>query len=239
MRWPHSTLKFLSWSEVFNVGFTVTAPSVRTPICPMLACWVHNICQTGPDHRLALRNCVHTAQTNGLTAAGASSVRRLCCPQSDALAAQCYIQHFGFYQLYVVTLALPMALLGLCVALNRAAASLHRCTAHPRDGGLLLPWLPQKHRTWWHDWSSNLRTRRAFSAPELVFDTFITPCGGRVFNHSLVARCRCWKNAFWLVTLLYPRCSMTALEMFSYTDLDIGRCARCDLSLLPLCASSS
>ena len=29
MRWPHSTLKFLSWSEIFNVGFTVTAPSVR------------------------------------------------------------------------------------------------------------------------------------------------------------------------------------------------------------------
>ena len=40
------------------------------------------------------------------------------------------------------------------------------------------------------------------------------------------ARCRCWKNAFWLVTLLYPRCSMTALEMFSYSDLDIGRCAQ-------------
>ena len=40
------------------------------------------------------------------------------------------------------------------------------------------------------------------------------------------ACCRCWKNAFWLVTLLYPRCSMTALEMFSYSDLDIGRCAR-------------
>ncbi len=34
---------------------------------------------------------------------------------------------------------------------------------------------------------------------------------------------RCWKNAFWLVTLLYPRCSTTALEMFSYNNLDIGR----------------
>ena len=29
MRWPHTTLKFLSWSEVFNIGFTVTAPEVR------------------------------------------------------------------------------------------------------------------------------------------------------------------------------------------------------------------
>lgn len=38
------------------------------------------------------------------------------------------------------------------------------------------------------------------------------------------AVCRCWKNAFWLVTLLYPRCSMTALQMFSYNTVDTGRC---------------
>ncbi len=40
--------------------------------------------------------------------------------------------------------------------------------------------------------------------------------------------CRCWKNAFWLVTLVYPQCSTTALQMFSYTTLDIGRCAPSD-----------
>ncbi len=73
--------------------------------------------------------------------------------------AQCYIQHFGFYQLYVVTLALPMALLGLCVALNRAATWLEARTAHPREGGWLLRWLPQSRRTWWHDWATGLRTR--------------------------------------------------------------------------------
>jgi len=36
MRWPHSTLKFLSWSEIFNVGFTVTAPSVRLSLSTCL-----------------------------------------------------------------------------------------------------------------------------------------------------------------------------------------------------------
>ncbi len=72
---------------------------------------------------------------------------------------QCYIRHFGFYQLYVVTLALPLSLLGLCVALNCGAAWLGRITAHPRDGGWLLLGLPEGRRQWWHGWASGLRTR--------------------------------------------------------------------------------
>ncbi len=40
---------------------------------------------------------------------------------------------------------------------------------------------------------------------------------------------RCWKNAFWFVMLLYPRCSTTALQMFAYNDLDIGRQVACSL----------
>lgn len=41
----------------------------------------------------------------------------------------------------------------------------------------------------------------------------ITVCGNR-----------CWKNAFWITMLLYPRCSATALQMFAYDSLDTGRC---------------
>ena len=31
---------------------------------------------------------------------------------------------------------------------------------------------------------------------------------------------RCWKNGFWLVTLLYPRCAMTALQLFSWAGVN-------------------
>ena len=43
--------------------------------------------------------------------------------------------------------------------------------------------------------------------------------------------CRCWKNSFWFVTLLYPRCSMTALQLFSTQTLDSGVYLRSDFSI--------
>ena len=84
-------------------------------------------------------------------------------PETDPVtaASQCYIRHFGFYQLYVVTLALPLSLLGLCIVLNRGATWLERTTAHPRDGGRLLPSLSESRRQWWHDWAGGLGTRLA------------------------------------------------------------------------------
>ena len=42
---------------------------------------------------------------------------------------------------------------------------------------------------------------------------------------------RCYKNAFWFVTLLYPRCSMTALQLFSTQTLDSGTYLRSDFSI--------
>jgi len=45
-------------------------------------------------------------------------------------------------------------------------------------------------------------------------------------------RARCWKNAFWLVTLLYPRAAQAALQVFSLQKLDIGTFLAADLSVL-------
>ena len=164
MRWPHSTLKFLSWSEIFNVGFTVTAPSV----CLLLVIWVHvghscGVYTTLQSSSRSLPSCQLMLNVTELLANRSSAVHL----PSFAVTprTQCYIQHFGFYQLYVVTLALPMALLGLCVALNRTATWLEARTAHPREGGWLLRWLPQSRRTWWHDWATGLRTRHDPIAP--------------------------------------------------------------------------
>lgn len=43
---------------------------------------------------------------------------------------------------------------------------------------------------------------------------------------------RCFKNAFWFVTLLYPRSSMTALQMFGRQTLDTGTYLTADFSIM-------
>lgn len=45
-------------------------------------------------------------------------------------------------------------------------------------------------------------------------------------------RHRCWKNGFWFTTLLYPRCSQTALQLFSLITVDIGIFLKADVTVL-------
>jgi len=53
----------------------------------------------------------------------------------------------------------------------------------------------------------------------------------KVYDYLLGLRIRCWKNAFWLVTLLYPRASFTALQMFGTQTMDIGTYLTADYSI--------
>ena len=46
------------------------------------------------------------------------------------------------------------------------------------------------------------------------------------------AQIRCWKNAFWFVTLLYPRCAMTALQLFGLQKVDEGWYLSVDFSIM-------
>lgn len=43
--------------------------------------------------------------------------------------------------------------------------------------------------------------------------------------------CRCYKNAFWFVTLLYPRCAQTSMQMFATQTLDVGTYLKADYSI--------
>lgn len=43
--------------------------------------------------------------------------------------------------------------------------------------------------------------------------------------------CRCYKNVFYLVTLVYPRCAQTCLQLFSVTKLDIGSFLSADFTI--------
>ena len=43
--------------------------------------------------------------------------------------------------------------------------------------------------------------------------------------------CRCYKNVFYLVTLVYPRCAQTCLQLFSVTKLDVGSFLSADFTI--------
>lgn len=44
--------------------------------------------------------------------------------------------------------------------------------------------------------------------------------------------CSCWKNAFWLITLLYPRSALTALQLFGWQRFDTGTYLKADYSIM-------
>ncbi len=43
---------------------------------------------------------------------------------------------------------------------------------------------------------------------------------------------RCYKNVFYLITLLYPRCAQTCLQLFAVKKLDIGTYLAADYSII-------
>ena len=51
-------------------------------------------------------------------------------------------------------------------------------------------------------------------------------------SSSQQSPCRCYKNVFYLVTLVYPRCAQTCLQLFSVTKLDIGSFLSADFTIL-------
>ena len=50
-------------------------------------------------------------------------------------------------------------------------------------------------------------------------------------SHSRPCCRRCYKNAFWFVTLLYPRCAQTSMQMFATQTLDVGTFLKADYSI--------
>lgn len=64
----------------------------------------------------------------------------------------------------------------------------------------------------------------------LTYDKFASDfdLSSEIFSAHL---CRCYKNAFWFVTLLYPRCAQTSMQMFATQSLDVGTFLKADYSI--------
>ena len=69
------------------------------------------------------------------------------------------MKSYGFYESWIVTMATPVLLLGLCTAINLGAIWLEKGLGHPRTGGWLLPRLSDARREWGLQWAGKLRTR--------------------------------------------------------------------------------
>ena len=78
-----------------------------------------------------------------------------------------------------------------------------------------------------------LRRQQARVVPEGEDSTPISSAVGESATQIWLQglKTRCWKNAFWLLTLLYPRSSMTALQMFALQKLDTGTYLTADFSI--------
>lgn len=70
--------------------------------------------------------------------------------------------------------------------------------------------------------SSKVRRQPERQTPPLSLDRM----------HACMHAYRCYKNVFYLVTLVYPRCAQTCLQLFSMTKLDIGTFLAADFTIL-------
>ncbi|KAK9829421.1 hypothetical protein WJX72_005757 [[Myrmecia] bisecta] len=119
-------------------------------------------------------------------------------------APACYLgSEYNFYFYWIITMAMPVCSVLGCIVVHFVAS---------RVVNLLR------------------------SYEEAASETPRFGCSGK-FKQKLRdwlegVKTRCWKNGFWLITLLYPRCSMTALQFFATQKLDLGTYLRADYSIL-------
>ena len=157
------------------------------------------------------------------------------------MAPECFIKgSYSFWSRWIFQMLLPLGAVALCVALYFLADFLLK-------GRVITP-LPSTSGSGQFLVKSDAENEGEMAAPSAAEDgtsataTVIPP--PTVEDESKAARrsrrfteylsslkIRCWKNAFWLVTLLYPRSSMTALQMFGTQRLDIGTYLTADYSI--------
>ena len=135
------------------------------------------------------------------------------------MAPECFFHGYSFWSRWIFQMFLPVGAVGLCYVVYRGA-------------------------TWYERRYLNINTgkRSSDDTEEEGASTSgasTTTSGANSLDERQKKRAeyiaglkiRTWKNAFWLVTLLYPRSSMTSLQMFSTQTLVIGTYLTADYSI--------
>jgi hypothetical protein len=147
------------------------------------------------------------------------------------LAPSCFLgSSYSFWTRWIFQMTLPVLAVGGCVALYYFADWLIQ-----RRGG--EPVATEELRTSAADLAEEsgeaARRMENQSTPKQSACNSTTPePGARLTRWLIGLKTRCWKNAFWFLTLLYPGASLTALQMFGTTKLDIGTFLTADFSIM-------
>ena len=128
-------------------------------------------------------------------------------------APECLVKGWSFWHYYTSSQALPAAAVALCAGVYLGAGAVV---------------------------ASARRKAKAAAGGALPTDTEEGNQGSppppsplpRAARLAAAVQERCWRNAFWLVTLLYPRAAQAALQLFSLTRLNTGTFLGADLGVL-------
>ena len=150
-------------------------------------------------------------------------------------APECFVRGFGFWHYYVFSEAAPVAAIALCVCVYfcaRAARTraVKRAEALERAGVVFVVEAAAAAAAAETETAEDETTLPP--PPTLSKEEQRLRALKRSASRAEALQARCWKNAFWLVTLLYPRAAQAALQVFSLQRLDVGTFLAADLSVL-------
>ena len=205
LAWPQLTISLLSYSDSFNVGISIVAPACFVKGYDFFVFYVATMAQ--PVRSIAcaaggMHVCFHASRQR---------VQREPCNagagdpavRGRVLLCQQHVQ-------------------GGHKACSRGGASPAALLCHKADAGearQVRGVLPQDE--------GQVGVRRVLKG--VAHPSIHPSC---LHAGKAAAACRCYKNIFYLVTLVYPRCAQTCLQLFSYMKLDIGTYLYSDFTIL-------
>ena len=169
-------------------------------------------------------------------------------------APECFVAGFGFWHYYAFSEAAPVAAIALCVGVYFCAGAARgraerRAQALERTGVVFVSddeaaaasaaAAAEDERTEEETGAEAEATADPTASaaaapppPSLSREERRLRALKRSASRAEALQARCWKNAFWLVTLLYPRAAQAALQVFSLHRLDVGTFLAADLNVL-------
>ena len=223
VKWPNNTKQVLAWSKIVNIGVGITAPDCVDYNFNFLLLYM--ITMVSPVR--AICRCFGKLVQSGML--GCIACRKQCIHCSKGLTGMRFCSQSP-------CCALQIILVILCVVIWGSAALLRF---------IRLRQLDQPQASLEHEEKLNISVAKAEALQNRLAQTLCLhscpckPAEGRPAKCAYayqagerVLACRCFKNAFWIVSLLYPNISQTALQLFLKQKLDIGTYLRTDYQIL-------
>ena len=130
-------------------------------------------------------------------------------------APECLVKAWSFWHYYASSQALPAAAVLLCICIYSIAGAVERAGKRRAARQATV--------------GGGAAAVEEGEGAGAAAGPLALPRAARI---AASVRARCWRNAFWLATLLYPRAAQAALQFFSLTRLNTGTYLGADLGIL-------